>query len=391
MSTPCSRPHQRRALARPTKFDIVAPLVITPLQAAGIPNRSFNQSTVICSMRAASGELTQLYAFWSRVEASQSAASAAGVPSPITKWKNRGPEDRVAASIAAALSSVSAFSDPTPSSGIRSSRSAFPGGWTSDSSSESTYASAARSICRSAAVRPSRSATGSGMADTIDGVAVLVVDLRGVLVPVSGAGADRDLLGTDHHVVDAVFADEVQRVCVALEDLLVVVRLLDVVGKPIGPEPTRVADELAPPRERGDRAVVLVGHRKDGRGARVSARPIGDLQSAGVREQVGARAVVRGSGQVEEAREPEKDHDDDGEDRGRAASPQHERQHAASDDAAEQRPEDEELGVVPGPGLEHEQVRDQEPPPHRREPLRVGGGKPAVQGLAGDQQRYQDR
>ena len=61
-STPCSRPHQRRAAARQVTFAIVAPLVSTPLHAAGSPNSSFSQPSAICSSRIANGELTQLNA-----------------------------------------------------------------------------------------------------------------------------------------------------------------------------------------------------------------------------------------------------------------------------------------------------------------------------------------
>ena len=50
-STPCCPPHQRRAAARPVKFAIVAPLVKTPLHAAGSPNSSLSQSSEICSSR----------------------------------------------------------------------------------------------------------------------------------------------------------------------------------------------------------------------------------------------------------------------------------------------------------------------------------------------------
>ena len=82
----------------------VAPLVNTPLHAAGRPNSSFNQSTEICSSRIANGERTQLKAIWSTALVSHSAASAAGVPPPITKWKNRGPAERVAPSHAPSIS-----------------------------------------------------------------------------------------------------------------------------------------------------------------------------------------------------------------------------------------------------------------------------------------------
>jgi hypothetical protein len=64
---------------------IVAPVVITPPHSGGSANSSFSHETATCSAREASGELTQLKAFWSRVEVSQSAASAAGVAPPVTK------------------------------------------------------------------------------------------------------------------------------------------------------------------------------------------------------------------------------------------------------------------------------------------------------------------
>src|SRR5438270_8988806 len=51
-----------------------------------------------CSSLDPSGELTQSPALLSIVEASQSAASAAGVVPPVTKWKKRGPVEFVAAS-----------------------------------------------------------------------------------------------------------------------------------------------------------------------------------------------------------------------------------------------------------------------------------------------------
>jgi hypothetical protein len=67
------------------KFDIVAPVVRTPPQSAGSSNRSFNQVIATCSSLEPSGELTHSPALLSSVEASQSAASAAGVEPPVTK------------------------------------------------------------------------------------------------------------------------------------------------------------------------------------------------------------------------------------------------------------------------------------------------------------------
>src|SRR6266542_4177407 len=73
------------AAARPATFPIVAPVVMTALQSRGRPKISFSHPVLINSSRDAKGELVQLYAFWSSVEASQSAPSAAGVTPPVTK------------------------------------------------------------------------------------------------------------------------------------------------------------------------------------------------------------------------------------------------------------------------------------------------------------------
>ena len=79
------------------KFADVAPVVSTPPHSAGSSKSSFSQSIATVSSRVASGEPTQLNAFWSSAVASQSAPRAAGVTPPVTKWKNRGPGEAVAA------------------------------------------------------------------------------------------------------------------------------------------------------------------------------------------------------------------------------------------------------------------------------------------------------
>jgi hypothetical protein len=58
-----------------------------------------------CSSRDAIADDAHAYATWSYADASQSAPSAAGVPPPMTKWKKRGPLERVAAASARAISS----------------------------------------------------------------------------------------------------------------------------------------------------------------------------------------------------------------------------------------------------------------------------------------------
>src|SRR2546428_13510985 len=97
MFAACSSPHHWRPAARAVKFDIVAPVVKTPPQSVGRPKRSFSQPIATCSSLEPSGALIHTPALLSRVEASQSAASAAGVEPPVTKWKDLGPAELVAA------------------------------------------------------------------------------------------------------------------------------------------------------------------------------------------------------------------------------------------------------------------------------------------------------
>src|ERR1700693_5800701 len=128
--------------------------------------------------------------------------------------------------------------------------------------------------------------------DPIYGVLAVVVDQRAVLVPVSPARAARNLLGPDHHVIDAVPAHQVRSRRVAVEDSLLVLPFLYVVGQPIGPQPARVTDQDSPARERRDGTVVLVRHDKQGRWARVRAPPVRDLQPTCVGELHRADAEV---------------------------------------------------------------------------------------------------
>jgi len=85
MFAPRSSPHHCRAAASAVKLDIVAPDVRTPAQFGGSAKRSLSQVIASCSSREPSGELTQSPAVLSSAEASQSAASAAGVDPPVTK------------------------------------------------------------------------------------------------------------------------------------------------------------------------------------------------------------------------------------------------------------------------------------------------------------------
>src|SRR2546429_1814829 len=96
---------------------MVAPVVNTPPQLVGRPKRSFSQPIATCSSLEPSGALIHTPALLSRVEASQSAASAAGVEPPVTKWKKRGPAEFVDASTPCVRRLVSVARLPFPSSG----------------------------------------------------------------------------------------------------------------------------------------------------------------------------------------------------------------------------------------------------------------------------------
>jgi hypothetical protein len=69
------------------KLAICAPVTKPTLQPAGSPNSSFTQSATICSTTAAIGDITNIWAFWSQADTSQSAAIAAGTLPPVTKPK----------------------------------------------------------------------------------------------------------------------------------------------------------------------------------------------------------------------------------------------------------------------------------------------------------------
>ena len=117
MFAPCSSPHHWRAAASAVKFDMVAPVVSTPPHSVGSLNSSFSQAMAICSSLDPSGELTHTPALLSIADASQSAASAAGVDPPVTKWKKRGPVEFAAASRPSVSSRLSITRLPMPSLG----------------------------------------------------------------------------------------------------------------------------------------------------------------------------------------------------------------------------------------------------------------------------------
>ena len=95
----------RRRAARPTsasrrpatvKLANVALPTSAPPQPAGSPNSSRSQSSDDrLDLGARARDETRANAFWSSSAAVQSAASAAGVAPPVTKWKKRGPDDAV--------------------------------------------------------------------------------------------------------------------------------------------------------------------------------------------------------------------------------------------------------------------------------------------------------
>ena len=76
-----------RAVARAVKFAICAPVTNPTLQFAGSPNSSSSHPATICSTTAAIGDMTNICAFWSQADTSQSAAVALGMLPPVTKPK----------------------------------------------------------------------------------------------------------------------------------------------------------------------------------------------------------------------------------------------------------------------------------------------------------------
>ena len=80
-----------RPAAIPVNEAIVAPVVKPTLTPAGSPNSSASHPPATSSATAAAGPMTYSPAFWSQALVSQSAATAAGTPPPITNPKKRGP------------------------------------------------------------------------------------------------------------------------------------------------------------------------------------------------------------------------------------------------------------------------------------------------------------
>lgn len=68
------------------KFAIVASDTRKPCIESGNENSDLSQSSATDSTQLPNDDETQLYAFWSYVEANQSAANAAGV-TPPARWR----------------------------------------------------------------------------------------------------------------------------------------------------------------------------------------------------------------------------------------------------------------------------------------------------------------
>ena len=99
------------------KLAKVALAVSAPPQPGGSPTSSRSQSSATVSAASAKRDEARTNAFWSSRDTTQSAASAAGVEPPITKWKNRGPAEAVEVAIPTSSSLSTAARVPSPSSG----------------------------------------------------------------------------------------------------------------------------------------------------------------------------------------------------------------------------------------------------------------------------------
>ena len=116
-STPCRSAHQWVARASPVRLAKVALAVSAPPQPGGRPTSCRSQSSVTVSAASASRDEARTNAFWSSRDTTQSAASAAGVDPPITKWKKRGPAEAVAVAVPTRSSVSTAAWVPDPCSG----------------------------------------------------------------------------------------------------------------------------------------------------------------------------------------------------------------------------------------------------------------------------------
>ena len=116
-STPCRSAHQCAARASPVTLAKVALAVRAPPQPGGRPTSWRSQSRVTVSAASAKRDEARTNAFWSSIDTTQSAARAAGVEPPITKWKKRGPAEAVAVAVPTRSSASTAAWVPEPSSG----------------------------------------------------------------------------------------------------------------------------------------------------------------------------------------------------------------------------------------------------------------------------------
>ena len=100
------------------KLANVALATSAPPNPSGSPNSDRSQSSATVSTEVANSDAARENAFWSSSETVQSAASAAGVTPPVTKWKNRGPAEWVADAVPtdSSRSATAAAPSPTPGS-----------------------------------------------------------------------------------------------------------------------------------------------------------------------------------------------------------------------------------------------------------------------------------
>jgi hypothetical protein len=76
-----------------------------------------SQRSATVSAVVANADAVDIPASWSSSDVTQSPAIAAGVDPPTTKWKNRGPDECVAAAAPIRSSSAIESGEPWPSSG----------------------------------------------------------------------------------------------------------------------------------------------------------------------------------------------------------------------------------------------------------------------------------
>ena len=184
-----------------------------------------------------------------------------------------------------------------------------------------------------------------------------------VLLPIGlvGQPARRPLVRADDDVRDVVLLDQLGRARIATQHDGDVRLLLAPVRQAVAPDPPRIADHDPATRQAGDRLVVIGSREEDGFGVGLRPRPGRCLHPVRVGEGETRLQHVRIPGGIQGPRQDQEKEQAGRKERRKRPALEEPSQERPDQQRPEQRPEDEELLVVPVPGVEEDQVGDQEP------------------------------